>query len=192
MAYGEGKFKHLCPSWPFTLCLTDIQKVKWILPSPVFIWYELYLADSCRVCVLVEEPECFWAALMERKVSVCSSQCLFGAVGYCPAAGGLYLGSSEAEMILLGTRVVFCHVNDPCQRGCAGELQGELQLFGSSGFPACAKRGTRMANGSCAEGKALSGASITLLLGFGRGVLGEECSTLTCTGTDAAPCLCLE
>lgn len=92
--------------------------------------------------MLVEEPECFWPARMERKVSVCSSQCLFGAVGclgHCPAAGGLYLGSSEAEMIPLGTRVVSCHVNDPCQRGCAGELQGELQLVGSSGFPACAK-----------------------------------------------------
>lgn len=24
-------------------------------------------------------------------------------------------------MIVLGTRVVFCHINDPCQRGCPGE-----------------------------------------------------------------------
>lgn len=24
-------------------------------------------------------------------------------------------------MIVLGTRVVFCHINDPCQRGCTGE-----------------------------------------------------------------------
>lgn len=54
-------------------------------------------------------------------MSVCSSQCLFGAVGYCTAAGGLCAGSGEAEMITLGTRVVFCHTNDPCQRGSAGE-----------------------------------------------------------------------
>ena len=43
------------------------------------------------------------------------------AVGYYTAVGVLYAGSSEAEMIVLGTRVVFCHINDLCQRGCTGE-----------------------------------------------------------------------
>lgn len=53
-----------------------------------------------------------------------------------------------------------------------------LQLVGSSAFPVCAKQAPQ--NGSSAEGKALSGASITLLPGFGRAGLGEECSSLTC------------
>lgn len=43
------------------------------------------------------------------------------AVVYYTAVGVLYAGSSEAEMIVFGTRVVFCHINDLCQRGCTGE-----------------------------------------------------------------------
>lgn len=60
----------------------------------------------------------------------------------------------------------------------SGRVRWGVQLVGSSGFPVCAKQATQ--NGSSAEGKALSGASITLLSGFARGGLGEECSSLTC------------
>lgn len=48
MAYKEGKCKHLCPSWPFTLYLTDIQKVKWILQAQFL---------SGRSCVLLTAAE---------------------------------------------------------------------------------------------------------------------------------------
>lgn len=48
MAYNEGKYKHLCPSWPFTLYLTDIQKVKWILQAQFL---------SGRSCVLLTAVE---------------------------------------------------------------------------------------------------------------------------------------
>lgn len=145
---------------------------------------------SGRSCILLTAAErwhvrvCWWKSPGAFGQPVWTGRCLcvrvnacWGqwGIGYCPAAGGLHVGSSEAEMILLGTPVVSCHVNDPCERMRCG-----AQLVGSSGFPVCAKGATPMPNGSSAEGKDLSGASLTLLPGFGQGVLGEECSTLTC------------
>lgn len=101
------------------------------------------------------------------------NQCLFGAVGYCPAAGGLYMGSSEAEMILLGTRVVFCHRNDPCQRGSAGECSS----LAAQASQSVLNKPPRM--GALPRGKPWV-VHPSLLLEFGHSVLGEECCSLIC------------
>lgn len=91
---------------------------------------------SGRSCILLTAAErwhvsvCWWKSLGAFGQPIWTGRCLcvrvnacWGqwGIGYCPAAGGLHVGSSEAEMILLGTGVVSCHVNDPCQRGCAAE-----------------------------------------------------------------------
>lgn len=74
MAYNDCKFKHLCPSWPFTLYLTDLQKVKWILQAQFLSGRSSVLLTAAEhlhyVCVLVEELECIWPAHVEMKVSV--------------------------------------------------------------------------------------------------------------------------
>lgn len=41
--------------------------------------------------------------------------------GSCATAGTLYAGSSEADVMVLGTRAAFCHISDPCRRGGTGE-----------------------------------------------------------------------
>lgn len=86
--------------------------------------------------------------------------------GYCPAAGGLHVGSSEAEMIPLGSRVVFCHVNDPCQGGSAAERSSPAARASLSVL----KEPPRCRTGALPRGKP---SVLHPSLGFGQGVLGE-------------------
>lgn len=103
-------------------------------------------------------------ASSDGKEGVCvKSQRLFVAVGYCTADGVLYTGSRTAEMIVLGTRVVFCLTNDRCQRGCTRE---QVLLTARASRSLLNKLPT--SHMVTVEEKAPCGTLITVLFGFGQ------------------------
>lgn len=150
----------------------DLAKPSFYLVGAVSCWQ---LRSVCTlVCVLVEEP-----------VLLASSR---GKEGVCVLKSVLVWGSGLLHCSWWAVRRERWSWNDHTWHPCcllshkwsvSERVRWGVELIGSSGFPVHAKQATQKPNGSSAEGKALSGASITLLLGFGRGVLGEECSTLT-------------
>lgn len=106
---------------------------------------------SSRSSVLLKVAEhlhvhvCCWSksafGQLRWKGRCLCEKCLFVAVGYCTADGVLYAGSRTAEMIVLGTRVVFHLING--QRPCTRE-QVLLTAWAS-----LAKQATHKPYGNC-------------------------------------------
>lgn len=180
MACNESKYKHVCPSWPFTLYLTDIQKVKWILQA------QFLSGRSCVLLTAAEHLHVHVCAGGRAWVLLASS---YGKEGVCVLKLVLVCGGGLLHCSWCAVRWEQWSWNDctwhPCcflsyKWSVSERLHWGAGLVSSSGFPVLAKEATHKPYGKSAEGKALCGAPIAVLFGFGWSVLFKECSTPSC------------